>query len=421
MSWRDRVLEGLARACDVGGAAREDRRSRAETAAVAAAEGVAAELTLVGGWDGLSAVEWAKRALAALHALGGQAWERWQLVIEAELAVADATAAELSGAYLNRRGGVWAERLFRETLPFDQRAYLIEGERGVEPKLLASSLRAADRAAERAAGGKAFFYGAAGSAAAARHEIISDVALAAEPAAVLHEQGYARRAGGTADLATAANGAAATTSDRSSPPPPPPSASGVLQMSWSEVLGLGGARALVGRGVHLYVFVHGFHGNSFDLRGMRNQLALLHPDKASARYLLSSCNEDHTASASFETLGANLAREVLAFIDQEGISTTLARLSFVGHSFGAVICRAALAHELLKPLWPKLHTYISLSGPHLGMLYGSNTLVEIGIWGIRKWNKKARALPHTALLVAHRRLPRLRPFPSRRAASPSSR
>ena len=153
MSWRDRVMEGLARACDVGGAAREDRRSRAETAAVAAAEGVAAELTLVGGWDGLSAVEWAKRALAALHALGGQAWERWQLVIEAELGVADATAAELSGAYLNRRGGVWAERLFRETLPFDQRAYLIEGERGVEPKLLASSLRAADRAAERAAGG----------------------------------------------------------------------------------------------------------------------------------------------------------------------------------------------------------------------------------------------------------------------------
>jgi pimeloyl-ACP methyl ester carboxylesterase len=136
---------------------------------------------------------------------------------------------------------------------------------------------------------------------------------------------------------------------------------------------------------------------------MRNQLALLHPDKASARYLLSSCNEDHTASASFETLGANLAREVLAFIDQEGIATTLARLSFVGHSFGAVICRAALAHELLKPLWPKLHTYVSLSGPHLGMLYGSNTLVEIGIWGIRKWNKKARCL--TELSLKDERLP----------------
>ena len=154
---------------------------------------------------------------------------------------------------------------------------------------------------------------------------------------------------------------------------------------------------------------------------MRNQLALLHPDKASARYSYPRATRPHHLRL-LPDLGANLAREVLAFIDQEGISSTLARLSFVGHSFGAVICRAALAHELLKPLWPKLHTYISLSGPHLGMLYGSNALVEIGIWGIRKWNKKARFGP----LPPPRSPPPLtplfpHPFPSRRAASPSSR
>ena len=298
---------------------------------MAAAEGVAAELTLVGGWDGLERGEWAKRT----HALGGQAWERWQLVIEAELGVADATAAERAGrtstgAAACGRSASSGDAALRPARVFDRRRARRRAE-------AASSPRRRPRR-RRAAGAAAFFYGAAGSAAAARHEIISDVALAASPPP------------SSTSRAPAAPAAPPTSPCRQRRrrrylrPVVAAAAAAVgvgRQMSWSEVLGLGGARALVGRGVHLYVFVHGFHGNSFDLRGMRNQLALLHPDKASARYLLSSCNEDHTASASFETLGANLAREVLAFIDQEGIATTLARLSFVGHSFGAVICRAA--------------------------------------------------------------------------------
>lgn len=52
-----------------------------------------------------------------------------------------------------------------------------------------------------------------------------------------------------------------------------------------------GAQSPSPYGVHLYVFVHGFHGNAYDLRGMRNQLALLLPDKRSARFLLSASNE----------------------------------------------------------------------------------------------------------------------------------
>ena len=52
-----------------------------------------------------------------------------------------------------------------------------------------------------------------------------------------------------------------------------------------------GAQSSLPYGVHLYVFVHGFHGNAYDLRGMRNQLAILLPDKRSARFLLSAINE----------------------------------------------------------------------------------------------------------------------------------
>jgi len=50
-------------------------------------------------------------------------------------------------------------------------------------------------------------------------------------------------------------------------------------------------------------------------------------------------------------------------------------------------------------VWPsphRLHTYVSFSGPHLGMLYTSNLLVELGVWGLRKW-KHAHCLTELSL------------------------
>jgi len=147
---------------------------------------------------------------------------------------------------------------------------------------------------------------------------------------------------------------------------------------------------------HLYVFVHGFHGNALDLRGFRNQLALLLPDKSCARFLMSSSNEDFTATSSFEEMGENLANEVRAFLRSESLDQSAARVSFVCHSFGSIIARAALRKPQLEALLPRLHTYISLSGPHLGMLYTSNMLVELGVWGLRKW-KNAQCLTELSL------------------------
>ena len=55
-----------------------------------------------------------------------------------------------------------------------------------------------------------------------------------------------------------------------------------------------------------------------------------------------------------------------------------------------------MASELLRDLLLRMHTYLSFSGPHLGMLYFSNPLVELGIWGFRKW-RNARCLTELAL------------------------
>ena len=92
-------------------------------------------------------------------------------------------------------------------------------------------------------------------------------------------------------------------------------------------------------------------------------------------------------------------RILRAFAARAGIiraHTPSGRVTFIAHSFGAVISRAALRTDELKPLLPKLHTYISLSGPHLGMMYGSNPLVDLGIWGMRKW-RGARCLTELSL------------------------
>lgn len=95
------------------------------------------------------------------------------------------------------------------------------------------------------------------------------------------------------------------------------------------------------------------------------------------------------------------------------------RISFVCHSFGAVIARAALGSPLLAELLPHMHTYLSFSGPHLGMLYFSNPLVEFGIWGVRNW-RNARCLTelllkdtgtaHAPFMYGLSRADALRPF-----------
>lgn len=71
-----------------------------------------------------------------------------------------------------------------------------------------------------------------------------------------------------------------------------------------------------------------------------------------------------------------LVSEILHYLDSSSIRPT--RISFVGHSLGNVIIRSALTRPQMKFLLPRLHTFLSLSGPHLGTLYNSSGLVNMG-------------------------------------------
>ena len=63
-------------------------------------------------------------------------------------------------------------------------------------------------------------------------------------------------------------------------------------------------------------------------------------------------------------------------------------LSFVGHSAGNLAIRQMLLLPPLQPLLARLHTYISLSGPHLGMC-PAPALMRVGIAALHAVGKGA--------------------------------
>ena len=56
-------------------------------------------------------------------------------------------------------------------------------------------------------------------------------------------------------------------------------------------------------GVHLFVLIHGFQGNSFDMRLLRNNLSLMHPEAL----FLCSCSNEQSTEGDISGMGVRLA------------------------------------------------------------------------------------------------------------------
>ncbi|XP_068660095.1 uncharacterized protein [Aristolochia californica] len=152
----------------------------------------------------------------------------------------------------------------------------------------------------------------------------------------------------------------------------------------TKLLGHGAQRN--GRVLKVVIFVHGFQGHHLDLRLVRNQWLLIDPG---AECLMSESNEDRT-SGDFQEMGGRLAEEVVSFLKRKTDKASRfggyrdIELSFVGHSIGNVIIRSSLTDKVMEPYLKYLHTYMSLSGPHLGYLYSNNSLFNSGLWLLKK-------------------------------------
>ncbi|OEH76463.1 serine esterase [Cyclospora cayetanensis] len=101
--------------------------------------------------------------------------------------------------------------------------------------------------------------------------------------------------------------------------------------------------------------------------------------------LASTANTDDT-EGDIAVMGERLADEVLTYVKSFFGNSGVERISFVGHSLGGIIVRAALPH-LRKPLGSCFHLYVSLSSPHFGLLKGRSRIVSFGLWLLKKWRK----------------------------------
>uniref|UniRef100_A0A8C2WMW3 Family with sequence similarity 135 member B n=1 Tax=Cyclopterus lumpus TaxID=8103 RepID=A0A8C2WMW3_CYCLU len=144
-------------------------------------------------------------------------------------------------------------------------------------------------------------------------------------------------------------------------------------------------------GIHLVVCVHGLDGNSADLRLVKTFIELGLPGSR-LDFLMSERNQTDTF-ADFDTMTDRLLDEIIQHVQLYNL--TIGRISFIGHSLGNIIIRSVLTRPRFRCYLPKLHTFLSLSGPHLGTLYNNSTLVSTGLWLMQKLKKSGSLLQLT--------------------------
>ncbi len=100
---------------------------------------------------------------------------------------------------------------------------------------------------------------------------------------------------------------------------------------------------------------------------------------------------------SLQDMGARLADEVVNLIEPFATSSRrpLTSISFVGHSIGNLILRSALTHPLMEPYLGLLLFYVSISGPHLGFMYSTNTMLDAGVSVLKTLSSKGIRHPVT--------------------------
>ncbi len=90
-------------------------------------------------------------------------------------------------------------------------------------------------------------------------------------------------------------------------------------------------------------------------------------------FLCSSSNEDFT-EGDISEMGIRLSSEVNSYINQYCPGSSLGKISFIAHSLGGLIVRAALPY--LEEHQDKMYNYFSLSSAHLGYMYNSSKIVN---------------------------------------------
>lgn len=120
------------------------------------------------------------------------------------------------------------------------------------------------------------------------------------------------------------------------------------------------------------ILCHGYQGNHSDMLKVKHYF---HEANPYVHFYCSEANEDKT-TIDISEMGVNLAREVEEVVHKAYHDQMLGSISFIGHSLGGVIIRAALPHLLKYKQFFKC--YMTFSTPHLGVGASDSKLIEAG-------------------------------------------
>lgn len=111
------------------------------------------------------------------------------------------------------------------------------------------------------------------------------------------------------------------------------------------------------------VLVHGYHGRGQEMRNYHNILSNL----IAKCHCVSCFLDTQSNKLSIKELGIELAVKVKNIIESnKSKGHQFTKLSFIGHSLGGVVIRAAIPH--LDRHRTLMHTLLTLGSPHLGLL-----------------------------------------------------
>lgn len=129
---------------------------------------------------------------------------------------------------------------------------------------------------------------------------------------------------------------------------------------------------------HLIILVHGYQGCRYDMRVVQNYIAKIIPFS----YVLASQSNEDIDNKSIKQMGIDLAKEIKYFLNQH---LEVSKISFIGHSLGGLLVREAIQH--LSEFQSLMHSFMSLSSPHLGCRKNKSFLVGLGMKYLNKFKK----------------------------------
>lgn len=129
---------------------------------------------------------------------------------------------------------------------------------------------------------------------------------------------------------------------------------------------------------NLVFFVHGYLGSTLDMDKIMNVIANKIPNPR----LYAWTKIEDVNNKSLEELGKIIAEEIRFEIEKAQALGEIKKISFVGHSMGGLVLRAAFEH--LEEFRTHFYMFMTLATPHLGYMHSQSKLVSIGMWAISR-------------------------------------